>query len=73
MTIGDLVCFCSEFYPVARMAGRKNPGLVIEEDTTHRQTMYRVLWANGKITNEHSGLLSDVDYKQISGDKYVKN
>ena len=57
MKEGDLVNFSKFFSNV----GYVTPGLVIEEDRSHRQTVYRVLWGDGKITKEHAGLLRRVE------------
>lgn len=58
MKIGDLVTFYSKFWD-----GRtySNPGLVLEEDDSHRQVRYTILWADGNITTEHPGLLRRVN------------
>ena len=56
MKVGDLVRFQSEFFGAAteRYA---NPGIIVEEDDTHRQTRYTIMWSDGMFTTEHAGLL----------------
>ena len=56
MEVGDLVIFDSGFWT----ANYENPGLIIEVDSEHRQRRYTVIWAGGKITTEHAGLLKPV-------------
>ncbi len=56
MKVGDLVNFFSTFWNAA-MKKYANPGIIVEEDDSHRQVRYTILWADGKVTTEHSGLL----------------
>ena len=59
MEVGDLVIFDSGFWTAA-VGNYENPGLIIEVDSEHRQRRYTVIWAGGKITTEHAGLLKPV-------------
>ena len=59
MDVGDLVIFDSDFW-AAQVEPYGNPGLIIEVDSEHRQRRYTVIWAGGKITTEHAGLLKPV-------------
>ncbi len=60
MKVGDLVSFESAFWDGKHYC---NPGLVIEEDDSHRQMRYTVMWGDGKITTEHFGLLKRANYE----------
>lgn len=58
MKVGDLVTFQSSFWSV--VAEYANPGLILEKDDSHRQVVYKVMWADKKITSEHHGLLKKI-------------
>lgn len=62
MRKGDLVNFHTDAW-VFESATREyeNPGVVIEVDDSHRQTVYTVMWADKKITREHAGYLQGVE------------
>ena len=38
----------------------KNPGVILEVDDEHRQTVYTVMWADNRVTREHAGYLQGV-------------
>lgn len=61
MKPGDLVNFHTDAW-VFDSAKKEytNPGVIIEVDDEHRQTVYTVLWADKKITREHAGYLQGV-------------
>ena len=56
MNVGDLVNFYSVFFSSAAEE-YKNPGIIIDVDDSHRQMRYTVMWADGRVTNEHTGYL----------------
>ena len=58
MNVGDVVNFYTGAWVFERAnAQYRNPGVVVEVDDSHRQVRYVVLWADGRITKEHSGYL----------------
>ena len=58
MKVGDVVNFYTGAWVFEAANERyRNPGVVVEVDREHRQALYVVLWADGKITKEHSGYL----------------
>ena len=58
MRVGDVVNFYTGAWVFENANDRyRNPGVVVEVDREHRQALYVVLWADGKITKEHSGYL----------------
>lgn len=66
--VGDLVDFCSLFFGAT--SGKKRPGILLEiEDETEENILYstfpksfcKVLWANGRITNENFSALIKYD------------
>jgi len=58
MKTGDVVNFFTGAWVFAHANERyRNPGVVVEVDDSHRQTRYVILWADGRITKEHSGYL----------------
>ena len=58
MKVGDIVNFWTKAWVFEQANERyQNPGVVVEVDDSHRQTRYVVLWADGRLTKEHSGYL----------------
>lgn len=58
MIVGDVVNFYTGAWVFEQANARyRNPGVVVEVDNSHRQTKYVVLWADGRLTKEHSGYL----------------
>ena len=56
MKVGDLVKWQSSFWDDKSYV---SPGIIIEKDDSHRQLRYKIMWADGKITEEHAGFLYD--------------
>ena len=56
MKVGDLVEWNSKFWD---HTSYESPGIIIEADDSHRQMRYKIMWADGKITEEHAGFLYD--------------
>jgi len=59
MKIGDVVNFFAGAW-IFELANRRyqNPGVILDVDDQYQGgTRYVVLWADGKITKEHSGYL----------------
>tara|TARA_Y100001970_G_C14251879_1_gene872431 strand:- start:2493 stop:2696 length:204 start_codon:yes stop_codon:yes gene_type:complete len=58
MKVGDVVNFYTGAWVFENANERyRNPGVIVEVDREHRQSLYVVLWADGKITKEYSGYL----------------
>ena len=58
MNVGDVVNFYTGAWVFERANTQyRNPGVIVEVDDSHRQVRYVVLWADGRITKEHSGYL----------------
>ena len=58
MKVGDVVNFYTGAWVFEHANERyRNPGVVVDVDREHRQALYVVLWADGKLTKEYSGYL----------------
>jgi len=58
VNIGDVVNFHTGAWVFEEANARyQNPGVIVEVDDSHRQIRYVVLWADGRLTKEHSGYL----------------
>ena len=58
MRVGDVVNFYTGAWVFEEANDRyRNPGIIVEVDDSHRQKRYVILWADGRITKEHSGYL----------------
>ena len=56
MKVGDLVEWKSTFWNDKSYV---SPGIIIEADDSHRQMVYKIMWADGNVTEEHAGFLYD--------------
>ena len=55
MKPGDMVEWDSRFWGFANKT--VSPGIVLQTDDSHRQTVYTILWSCNTITTEHAGLV----------------
>ncbi len=55
MKVGDLVRWESQFWKATY--NPPAPGIILEVDDSHRQMRYKIMWSDGKVTNEHAGYL----------------
>jgi hypothetical protein len=56
--LGDIVNFHTNAWVFEHAKARyANPGVIVEVNDEHRQTSYCVLWADGRMSNEHRSYL----------------